>query len=165
MRHRILKIFGIGMLAILCMIMYLPAQSVQASSLLDTKEQLTEEETTEESSEDIGYPRTRSNHLNLGNIRITKEGTNECGIYGLTQAYHECEMLYLTLYLEQKNGGSYNTYKTWTFTAMNESSLSKSFNVLVPENHYYRVSGYHAAKEGGIKESTTTQTKGVWIGD
>ena len=37
MRHRILKIFGIGMLAILCMIMYLPAQSVQASSLLDTK--------------------------------------------------------------------------------------------------------------------------------
>lgn len=155
---------SISVLLVLCMFFSLSMYSVEASSILDEK-QLTEEETDKDSSEDTNTPRTRSNYLNLGNIQIKRLASNECYVMGLTQAYKDCDMLYLDLVLEQKNNGSYSTYKTWSFTAANSSSLSRSINVLVPKNHYYRVKGYHAAKEGGIKESTTTQTKGVWIGD
>ncbi len=99
-------------------------------------------------------------------LRITKVANNQCNLVGVVQAYHDCDMLYLDLYLEQKSSGRYSTYKAWKFTSgLMLSLLTKEINVLVPKNHYYRLVGYHAAKEGGTKESTTTQTKGVWIGD
>lgn len=165
MVKKLLIKFSIGILATLGIMVGVSVNPVKASSLLNEKEMITEEETTEDHSEDTNTPRTRSNYLNLGNVQIKKLSSNECYLMGLTQAYGDCDTLYLTLRLEQKNNGNYSTYKTWTFTALNASSLSRSINVLVPKNHYYRVGGYHAAKEGGTKESTTTLTKGVWIGD
>lgn len=156
--------FSLGVLAVFCFCICLPLHTVKAFSLLEEKI-LTEEETNEDSSEDTNTPRERSNHLNLGNVRITKQSANECSVFGLTQAYHVCDTLYLELSLEQKNGSSYSTYKQWSFSGLSTSSLSRNINVIVPKNHYYRVKGYHAAKEGGTKESTSTQTKGVWIGD
>lgn len=156
---------GLSALAAFSICVCLPLHTVEASNLLENEKIVTEEETNEDSSEDTNTPRTRSNHLNLGNVRITKQSTNECSVFGLTQAYHVCDMLYLDLFLEQKNGSNYSTYKQWSFTGLSASSLSRNINVLVPKNHYYRVSGYHAAKEGSTRESTTTLTKGIWIGD
>lgn len=57
----------------------------------------------------------------------------------------------------------YSTYKSWDFTKNNDTSLSQSINVIVPSGYYYRVRGYHAAKEGGVKESTTTLTNGILV--
>ena len=40
--------------------------------------------------------------------------------------------------------------------------INKGFTVIVPSGYYYRVRGYHAAKDGS-KESVTTLTKGVLV--
>lgn len=133
---------------------------VQASSILD---EVTGTETTEDFAEDTNSILTRSNHLGLGKMRISKLASNKINIYGLTQCHHTCDKVYLEIYLEQKVNGSYGTYKYWEFDASNVSNLDKSINVIVPSGHYYRVRGYHAAKEGTTKESTTTLTDGVLV--
>lgn len=133
---------------------------VQASSILD---EVTGTETTEDFAEDTNSILTRSNHLGLGKMRISKLASNKINIYGLTQCHHTCDKVYLEIYLEQKVNGSYGTYKYWEFDASNVSNLDKSINVIVPSGHYYRVRGYHAAKEGTTKESTETLTDGVLV--
>ncbi len=35
--------------------------------------------------------------------------------------------------------------------------------VIVPSGTYYRVRGYHAASNGGVKESTSTLTQGIKV--
>ena len=37
--------------------------------------------------------------------------------------------------------------------------LGKTIDVIVPSGTYYRVRGYHAASNGGLKESTSTLTQ------
>ena len=68
-----------------------------------------------------------------------------------------------SLFLERKVNGSYGTYKIFEYTAKNVTSLSKEIKVLVPSGTYYRVRGYHAASNGGLKESTSTLTSGIMI--
>ena len=132
---------------------------VQASSILD---EVTELETTEDYAEDTEYSRLRGNNLNYGNVKVQKISSNEIGIHGLTQCHHVCDTVYLYLYLERKVNGSYGTYKYWRFEANNVTSLSREINVIVPSGTYYRVRGYHAAKDGS-KESTSTLTQGILI--
>lgn len=139
----------------------LSVTSVQATSIM---EKLEPTETTEDSAEDTSYSLLRGNNLNHGSAKITKLSSYEINIYGLTQCHHECDKVWLELYLEQKNNGSYSTYKYWQYEDSNVTSLSKSLNVVVPSGHYYRVRGYHAAKDGS-KESTETLTSGIWVGN
>lgn len=155
MKKIILKKLGIiaVALSIMCSI------PVSAASLL---EDAGITETDADFSEDTSYSLLRGNNLNFGNAQVKKLSSNEVNVYGLTQCHHECDKVYLELYLEQKNNGSYSTYKYWEFTADNVTHLSKSINVIVPSGHYYRVRGYHAAKDGA-KESTTTLTDGVLV--
>lgn len=124
---------------------------------------ITNEETTEDHAEDTSYSRLRGNNLNFGTTQISRISSYEVSLYGLTQCHHDCLTLYLDMDLERKVNGSYSTYKSWEFTDSNVNHLSKSFNVLVPSGYYYRVRGYHAAKDGGIKESTTTLTSGIKV--
>lgn len=135
--------------------------TVQAESIMERVEST---ETTEDSAEDTSYSLLRGNNLGHGSAKITKLSSYEINIYGLTQCHHECDKVWLDLYLEQKNNGSYSTYKYWQYDATNVTSLSKSLNVLVPSGHYYRLRGYHAAKDG-TKESTSTLTDGIWVGN
>lgn len=135
--------------------------SVQAASIM---EKVATTETTDDFSEDTSYSLLRGNNLNHGTIKLSRLSSYEINIYGLTQCHHECDKVWLEIYLEQKNNGSYGTYKFWEFEAKNVTSLSKSLNVIVPSGHYYRVRGYHAAKDGS-KESTTTLTDGIWVGN
>ena len=58
--------------------------------------------------------------------------------------------------------GSYSTYKSWNFTASNATNLTKDITVIVPSGYYYRVRGYHAAKDGS-KESAKTLTSGILV--
>mgnify|MGYP004585241661 FL=1 len=129
-------------------------------SILD---EITDEETTEDWSEDTSSILARSSNLNFGNMKIQKVASNEIVIYGLTQCHKKCSKVYLSIYLERKVNGSYGTYKYWNFTANNVTSLSKEIDVAVPSGTYYRVRGYHAASNAGVKESTSTLTSGIMV--
>ncbi len=137
----------------------------ETTSILDAvaEEELTEEETTEDFAEDTEYYPARSINLNCGNVKIQKVNSGELAIYGLTQCHKKCSKVYLSLFLERKVNGGYSTYKVWEFTGKNVTSLSRTIDVIVPSGTYYRVRGYHAASNDGLKESASTLTQGIMI--
>ena len=137
----------------------------ETTSILDAVavEELTEEETTEDFAEDTEYYPARSINLNCGNVKIQKVNSGELAIYGLTQCHKKCSKVYLSLFLERKVNGGYSTYKVWEFTGKNVTSLSRTIDVIVPSGTYYRVRGYHAASNDGLKESVSTLTQGIMI--
>ena len=130
------------------------------TSILD---EITDEETTEDWAEDTSSILARSSNLNFGNVKIQRVASNEIIIYGLTACHKKCSKVYLSLYLERKVNGSYGTYKYWNFTANNAATLEKTIDVAVPSGTYYRVRGYHAASNAGVKESTSTLTQGIMV--
>ena len=154
-------LMAVGLLTSMCTTPVL----AETTSILDeiTEEEFTDEETTEDFSEDTSYSVLRGTNLNLGNVKIQKVNSGELAIFGLTQCHKKCAKVYLSLYLERKVNGSYSTYKYWNFTANNATSLSRTIDVIVPSGTYYRVRGYHAASNGGLKESTSTLTSGIMI--
>lgn len=125
--------------------------------------EITDEETTEDFAEDTNYNLLRSTNLNFGTVKIKRVASNEIAIYGLSQCHKTCSKVYLTLALERKVNGSYGTYKIWEFTAKNATHLERGLDVAVPSGTYYRVRGYHAASNGGLKESTSTLTSGILV--
>ena len=129
----------------------------------ETDNEITDEETAEDFAEDTNYSLLRSTNLSLGTVKIQRVASNEIAIYGLTQCHKVCSKTYLYLYLERKVNGSYGTYKYWEFTANNTSNLQRTLDVAVPSGTYYRVRGYHAASNGGLKESTSTLTQGIMV--
>lgn len=164
------QILAAGMTAGLLMVCSAQLVFAQSDSLIDAildeeegADEITSEETTEDFTEDTSYSLLRGTNLNLGSIKIKKLASNEIGIYGLTQCHKKCSKVYLSIYLERKVNGSYGTYKYWNFTANNVTSLSKTLDVAVPSGTYYRVRGYHAASNGGLKESTSTLTSGIMV--
>lgn len=119
-------------------------------------------ETDADFAEDTTYSVLRGNNLNYGTTTIKKLASNKVIITGITQCHHTCSKVYLSVYLERKVNGSYYTYKSWDFTASNATNLTRDITVIVPKGSYYRVRGYHAAKDGS-KESTTTLTSGILV--
>ena len=150
------KLLGLLMAIGMSVSMFVTPVLAETTSILD-------EETTEDFAEDTSYSMLRGTNLNLGNVKIQKVNSGELAIYGLTQCHKKCSKVYLSLFLERKVNGSYGTYKVWEFTANNATSLSKTIDVIVPSGTYYRVRGYHAASNGGLKESTSTLTSGIMI--
>lgn len=126
-------------------------------------DELTDEETAEDFSEDTSYSLLRGTNLGFGTVKIQKVASNEIAIYGLTQCHKTCSKVYLSLFLERKVNGSYGTYKYWEFTGKNVTHLERTIDVAVPSGTYYRVRGYHAASNGGLKESTSTLTSGILV--
>ena len=154
------KILGISLAVGLSVSMGIVPIYADSISILD---EITDEETTEDYSEDTSTILARSSYLHLGNVKIQRVSSNEIAIYGLTQCHKKCSKVYLSLFLERKVNGSYGTYKIWEFTAKNASSLSKEIDVAVPSGTYYRVRGYHAASQSGTKESTSTLPQGIMV--
>lgn len=154
------KILGISLAVGLSVSMGIVPIYADSISILD---EITDEETTEDYSEDTSTILARSSYLHLGNVKIQRVSSNEIAIYGLTQCHKKCSKVYLSLFLERKVNGSYGTYKIWEFTAKNASSLSKEIDVAVPSGTYYRVRGYHAASQSGTKESTSALTQGIMV--
>lgn len=159
MERKIIKFITLFMLVgILCCT---NISDVWASDTSDITE-ATDLETDLDSSEDTVYSVLRGTNLNYGTTKVSKLASNKVGVSGITQCHHACDTVYLELYLERKVNGSYSVYKSWSFTTNNATHLTKSLKVIVPSGYYYRVRGYHAAKDGS-KESVTTVTKGVLI--
>ena len=159
------KLLGLLMAVGLSVGMSVTPVLAETTSILDTvsEEELTEEETTEDFAEDTEYYPARSTNLNFGTVKIQKVNSGELAIYGLTQCHKKCSKVYLSLFLERKVNGSYSTYKVWEFTGKNVTSLSRTIDVIVPSGTYYRVRGYHAASNDGLKESASTLTSGIMI--
>lgn len=159
------KLLGLLMAAGMSVSMCVTPVLAETTSILDeiADEELTDEETTEDFAEDTSYSLLRGTNLNFGNVKIQKVNSGELAIYGVTQCHKKCSKLYLSLYLERKVNGSYGTYKYWEFTGSNATSLSRTIDVIVPSGTYYRVRGYHAASNDGLKESASTLTSGIMI--
>ncbi|MCI5903218.1 MAG: DUF6147 family protein [Blautia sp.] len=159
MKNKVLK--KLIVLAVVGMITAGAGVSTQAADLTDPLGT----ETDADYSEDISYSTSlaRSSHLNCGISTIKRVSSNEVSITSTTQGHHECDKLWLSMYLERKVDGVYSTYKYWEFTALNSTSLTRSMTVIVPSGSYYRLRAYHAAKEGTTKESTTTRTQGILV--
>lgn len=154
------KLLGLLMAVGLSVGMSVTPVLAETTSILD---EITDEETTEDFAEDTSYSVLRGTNLNFGNVKIQKVNSGELAIYGVTQCHKKCAKVYLSLFLERKVNGSYSTYKIWEFTANNATSLGKTIDVIVPSGTYYRVRGYHAASNNGLKESTSTLTQGIMI--
>ena len=154
------KLLGLLMAVGLSVGMSVTPVLAETTSILD---EITAEETTEDFAEDTAYYPARSTNLNCGNVKIQKVKNHELSIFGLTQCHKKCSKVYLSLFLEKKTNGSYSTYKIFEYTAKNVTSLSKEIKVLVPSGTYYRVRGYHAASNDGLKESASTLTQGIMI--
>ena len=164
------QILAAGMTAGLLMACSSQSVFAQSDSLIDAildeeegADEITSEETTEDFAEDTSYSLLRGTNLNFGSIKIKKIASNEIAIYGLTQCHKKCSQVYLYVYLERKVNGSYGTYKYWEFTGNNTTNLQRTLDVAVPSGTYYRVRGYHAASNGGLKESTSTLTSGIMV--
>ncbi len=158
------KLLGLLMAVGLSVGMSVTPVLAETTSILDEfEEELTDEETTEDFSEDTVYYPARSTNLNFGNVKIQRVNSGELSIFGVTQCHKKCSKVYLSLFLERKVNGGYSTYKVFEYTAKNVTSLSKEIKVLVPSGTYYRVRGYHAASNDGLKESTSTLTSGIMI--
>ena len=160
MRKRAVK--GIVALFLAIVLCVSSLSVVMAESLTNAVDSIEGTETNEDYAEDISYSLLRGNNLNYGTSSIGKLSSMEIVIDGTTQCHHNCEKVYLDLYLERKVDGVYSTYKYWEFVDYNVSSLSREINVIVPSGYYYRVRGYHAAKDGS-KESTGTLTSGILV--
>lgn len=119
---------------------------------------------TETEVSDFAQVLQRGAHLSGGTVKLVDKGSGKISIYGSTNGYQRCDTVYLNIYLERStNGRDFNSYLSWEYSASNVSSLSKSFTKSVPKGYYYRLRGYHAMKEGGVKESTSTITGGMYI--
>ena len=159
------KLLGLLMAVGLSVGMSVTPVLAETTSILDAvaDQELTDEETTADFAEDTSYSLLRGTNLNFGNVKIQRVNSGELAIYGVTQCHKKCSKLYLSLFLERKVNGNYGTYKYWEFTGNNATSLSRTIDVIVPSGTYYRVRGYHAASNDGLKESTSTLTSGIMI--
>jgi hypothetical protein len=126
-------------------------------------EDFTDEETTEDSAEDIAYSLLRGSYLNSGQVKIGKLSSYKVHVYGMTLCTRQTANVYLSLALERKVNGSYSTYQLWKFSTTNATSLIKGIDVSVPSGYYYRLRGYHAVVDSGTTETLDTLTSGILV--
>lgn len=118
--------------------------------------------TNEESAEAVWQNVARGSLLDQGIAQISNLGNRTVNIYGATLAYKTCNKLIVKLTLQQYDGGWVN-YGTYSDTATNASSMSRSYNVKVKGGYYYRVKGACVAMKGSTSESQGPITNGIWI--
>ena len=119
--------------------------------------------TNENSSEIEFYDRTRGNILNRGVARISNNGNGSVNAYGAVMPAVQCDTLRLVMNIQRLDGNSWSTVKSYSDTAYNASLLVKSYNYNVKGGYYYRVMAACIATKGGIMESQTPITNGIWI--
>ena len=61
------------------------------------------------------------------------------------------------------SNGGWSTIKMHSNTAYNTYVVYAGVSFSVPKGYYYRVKGAHYAKKGGVTESTTTCSSGIYI--
>ena len=121
--------------------------------------------TDENEAEDLQQNRLRNSYLGRGFVKITNNGNGIVGIGGSTSCFVTCDVVKLNLYLERSKGDSnFSSYKSFTYTVNNDSSLTRSLNYAVEKGYYYRLRGYHYASKNGKAENLGSRTNGIYIG-
>ena len=116
-------------------------------------------------AEALQQTRLRNSYLAQGFIKITNNGNGVVGIGGSTSCYVTCDVVKLNLYLERSKGDSnFSSYKSFTYTTYNDSTLTRSRNYAVEKGYYYRLRGYHYASKDGKAENLGSRTDGIYIG-
>lgn len=164
MKQKMLKLMG----AVLAISMMITGYSVDVrANSEETEIKVPCHHTTTETESEvtaISEVIQRGAYLASGMTKLTDKGNCRVGIYGNTSPTQVCDMLYLDIYLEQSEDGvDWYYYDSWSYTATEASTLSRSFTYEVDGGYYYRLRGYHAAKEGSVKESTSTMTDGFYV--
>lgn len=121
--------------------------------------------TDADEAEDFQQTRLRNSYLYNGFIKITNNGNGVVGIGGSTSCYVTCDVVKLNLYLERSKGDSnFSSYKSFTYTTYNDSTLTRGMNYAVEKGYYYRLRGYHYASKDGKAENLISRTNGIYIG-
>ena len=85
------------LLAIICLIVCFSLTNIIPAM---AEELITDLETEDDFSEDTAYSVLRGNNLNFGTTTVKKLASNKVAVSGITQCHHECDTVYLNLYLE-----------------------------------------------------------------
>lgn len=102
--------------------------------------------------------------LASGEVVITNKGNRKINCYGSTISYRICDKIEVEIYLERSSGGGWSSYKDWSYSTTNDSSISRSNTISVPGGYYYRLRGYYACEKAGYaRESNSSFTNGIWI--
>lgn len=121
--------------------------------------------TDQSEAEDLQQSRLRNSYLAQGFVKITNNGNGVVGVGGSTSCFVTCDVVKLNLYLERSKGDSnFSSYKSFTYTVNNDSSLTRSLNYAVEKGYYYRLRGYHYASKNGKAENLISRTNGIYIG-
>lgn len=121
--------------------------------------------TDQSEAEDLQQTRLRNSYLAQGFVKITNKGNGVVGIGGSTTCFVTCDTVKFNLYLERSKGDSnFSSYKSFTYTANNAHSLTKSLSYAVEKGYYYRLRGYHYASKDGKAENLISRTNGIYIG-
>lgn len=121
--------------------------------------------TDQSEAEDLQQTRLRNSYLAQGFVKITNNGNGVVGVGGSTSCFVTCDVVKLNLYLERSKGDSnFSSYKSFTYTVKNDSSLTRSLNYAVEKGYYYRLRGYHYASKNGKAENLISATNGIYIG-
>lgn len=104
-------------------------------------------------------------YLATGGCTILRIDDNIARVDGYTNCYREAEYVYLGLYMDRLENGSWHTVWYKDVSAENAYSLSYAVNVLVKEGYYYRLRAAHIAQSGTIREGNTSATNGVAFGN
>ncbi len=73
------------------------------TTFADELEIIDDLETDEDYSLKIRFTVLRGNNLSFGTTTVKKLASNKVGISGITQCHHNCDKVYLTLYLGSKS--------------------------------------------------------------
>lgn len=102
-------------------------------------------------------------YIASGSCEISKIGTGEVRISASTSCYRTASTVTADVYLESKEGGSWWTYTYKLGTGYNTNYVSTYKDVAVPRKQYYRVSGGHMAKVGGVTETSISTSGSMYI--
>lgn len=98
----------------------------------------------EEMSEGYSSSSTRGVYLQSGLSRISKAGEGKVTVTGITFAQQRVEEVTVNVELQYLDGGNWKTYKMWTKTAKDDTSV-EFVETLDVEPGSYRVKSVHSA--------------------
>lgn len=104
------------------------------------------------------------NYLARGGCGITRIADNIAQIEGFTSCYRTAEYVYLGLYMDRYENGTWHTVLYKEVDAVNTHYLSYSVHVLVKPGYYYRMRAAHIVTNGPVEEGNTSFTDGIRFG-
>lgn len=103
-------------------------------------------------------------YLAAGGCGISRLQDNIARVDGYTNCYRQAEYVYLGLYMDRLENGTWHTVWYKDYDAENAYRISYAINVLVKPGYYYRIRAYHLAQTGDVREGNASFTDGVAFG-